>query len=347
MHDQASNMSESKEVAWIDKLIAGFKSPENRLNKPHESDSELISLPGNKHLLAVSTDTIFEEIQSGLYRDPFQIGWMTVTVNVSDLAAVGASPVGILLSEGIPKTLDPDFIERMQEGIARASEVYGIPILGGDTNQTNELYMGGTALGHIEDACYMKRSGCKPGDSLFTTAKAGIGSCCSFSLINNSYECTYLPKARVQEGMMIRNYSDACIDTSDGLIAGIDQLIRSSKIGIDLQVSPRDILCEDALAISERYNLPDWIFLNGPHGDFELLFSVSDAKTDEFKAYAGSNKLEVIYLGKVLEHQGLFVNGNESCDTGLLRNLFDDAGSDPEEYLKKLLNTQSPWKLNY
>ncbi len=344
MLNHSLNITKCNEISFINNLIKGFKPPANRLNSPHDSDSEIIKLPGYNKLLAITTDTIFEELQMGLYKDPFQIGWMSVTVNVSDLAAVGASPIGILITEGIPKSLKPKFIDKIQEGIKAASDEYKIPILGGDTNQTKDLFIGGTALGSINKNKYMKRSGCKPGDHLFTTAKAGIGSVCSFSLINSKYCNHYLPKARITEGNAINDFSDACIDTSDGLIAGLDQLIRSSNIGIELQVDPEQILCDEALKISKEYNLPNWIFLNGPHGDFELIFTISEDKLTEFIAFKNAHKIEVHFLGRIIKKQGLYINGISFCNTGLLRNLFDNSGSDPNIYFNNLLNTETPWK---
>lgn len=346
MRSHSTNISECKELTFIDSLIKGFSPPENRLNSPHESDSEIIRLPGYNKLLAVTTDTIYEELQTGLYEDPFQVGWMSVTVNVSDLAAVGASPIGILMTEGIPKSLSPKFIDKIQQGIIAASDEYKIPILGGDTNQTNELYMGGTALGLIHNDKYMKRSGCKPGDHIFTTAKAGIGTVCSFSLIDKNFINHYLPKARITEGITINNFSKACIDTSDGLIAGLDQLIRSSNVGIDLQVNPEEILCPEALSLSEKHNLPNWIFLNGPHGDFELIFAISKEKLDSFYAFKNENNFKIVYLGKVIEKRGLYINGNKLCNTGLLRSLFDNANGDPQTYLNYLLNIETPWTMS-
>jgi thiamine-monophosphate kinase len=74
----------------INKLLSDFRRSPHQLNKPHESDAEIIKL--NDALLAITTDSISEEILTGLYDDPYIIGWMIVTVNMSDLAAVGSSP---------------------------------------------------------------------------------------------------------------------------------------------------------------------------------------------------------------------------------------------------------------
>ena len=89
----------------INNLISEFERSPLQLNKPHESDSEIVLLNENTKI-AVTTDSISEEISTGFYDDPYLIGWMIVTVNMSDLAAVGATPIGILISEIIPKDFD-------------------------------------------------------------------------------------------------------------------------------------------------------------------------------------------------------------------------------------------------
>jgi len=96
-------LNEILENKIINNLIAGFERSPNQLNHPHESDAEIIQLGNIK--LAITTDSISEEISTGLYDDPYLIGWMIVTVNISDLAAVGAIPIGILISEIIPDIL--------------------------------------------------------------------------------------------------------------------------------------------------------------------------------------------------------------------------------------------------
>ena len=96
-------LNEILENKIINSLISGFERSPHQLNYPHESDAEIIQLNDNTKL-AITTDSISEEISTGLYDDPYLIGWMIVTVNISDLAAVGATPIGILISEIIPKT---------------------------------------------------------------------------------------------------------------------------------------------------------------------------------------------------------------------------------------------------
>ena len=98
------------------------RSPEQR-NQLLESDAELIRMADGS-TLALTTDCIAEEIQTGLYSDPEHIGWMTVAVNMSDLAAVGARPLGLLLSESLPPGFPSEKLIALQNGIAADADFY-------------------------------------------------------------------------------------------------------------------------------------------------------------------------------------------------------------------------------
>lgn len=108
-----------RELAMIESLTRHFARSPRQLNGLQESDAELIRL-GNELILAMTTDTIAEEIRAGLYADPWLAGWMTVMANFSDIAAVGAEPLGIVIAKTFPTGMDPTALSRIQEGIQDA-----------------------------------------------------------------------------------------------------------------------------------------------------------------------------------------------------------------------------------
>ena len=114
-------MEKAFEIDFISKIAEKFRRSPLQRNKIHQTDAEIIDLNnGFGKYLAVTTDTISEEIKFGLYDDPFLIGWMTVMVNMSDIAAVGAVPIGILISESFTSEMDQEYIAKIQEGIEAA-----------------------------------------------------------------------------------------------------------------------------------------------------------------------------------------------------------------------------------
>ncbi len=84
------HMNEIRENALIEGLVKGFPRSPLQQNRPHQADAELVHLPGTDALLALTTDSVVEEVESGLYTDPYLIGWMTVVVN-GQRRVVGAS----------------------------------------------------------------------------------------------------------------------------------------------------------------------------------------------------------------------------------------------------------------
>lgn len=138
------------ENSFLKQLAGNFSRSPIQLNKLLESDAELVRLDESK-VLAITADTIVEEISSGLYTNPKQIGWMTVMVNLSDMAAVGARVLGLLLAQSLPDDYSDEHLLKIQEGIEAACQETQTFILGGDTNQSGEMQMGGTAVGVIED----------------------------------------------------------------------------------------------------------------------------------------------------------------------------------------------------
>ena len=160
----------------IERLARGFARSPDQLNRTRESDAELIRLPGTDVVLALTTDGVVEEIEAGLYRDPYLVGWMTVMVNASDLAAVGAEPLGLLLNQTLTLDLDDDYLDRLQSGIHEACKACRLHVLGGDVNFSSRPQMSATALGLIRDGRPLTRVGCRPGDRLFASAQLGLGS---------------------------------------------------------------------------------------------------------------------------------------------------------------------------
>ena len=174
-------------------------------NALHESDAELIKLPGTNITLAITMDSIVEEIEAGLYTDPYLIGWMTVMVNASDLAAVGAEPLGILINETLLSDNNDNFNSKLQRGIEDACCECNMHILGGDINFSTRMEMTGCALGFIKEDQPMTRLGCEPGDYLFISDKPGMGSAFALKQLQNNdlleqTALTYQPKSHLQEG---------------------------------------------------------------------------------------------------------------------------------------------------
>jgi thiamine-monophosphate kinase len=325
----------------INKLIESFERSPAQLNKPHESDAEIIQLNDNTKL-AITTDSISEEISTGLYDDPYMIGWMIVTVNMSDLAAVGASPLGILVSEIIPKNFGDEKVTELQKGISDACRVYNTFVLGGDTNEGEKLVLTGTAIGIIKNGKPLTRIGCKIGDILFSSGKLGSGNAFAISkLVSQTHSyINYKPFAQIKNSNVINKYASCCMDTSDGFISTVDQLTRLNNVGFEIGSNWLNAFDDTALRYVNNLNIPAWLLLAGQHGEFELIFTIPQDLKDSFLEESLNSGFEPVELGKVIPEKEVKINiyGNLTpINTTMIRNLPVEANGDINHYLKVLL----------
>ena len=203
----------------------------------------------------------------------FDMGFKAVTVNVSDLAAMGAEPLGFLLAIALPKDLDIDSFKEIFDGVLKACDYYEIPLIGGDTNESSEIIITGTALG-LTDKPIMKDTYQK-GDLIAVTGNIGLAAL-GFELddINTTYvKHSLKPKARIKEGILLRDFATSATDITDGLASELYE-IKKDDYGF--------MIYEEMLGISDEYkalasnlNL-DYLDLILHIGeDFELLFTIS------------------------------------------------------------------------
>ena len=203
----------------------------------------------------------------------FDMGFKAVTVNVSDIAAMGANPLGFLLSIAIPKDLELDSFKEIIDGVLKACEFYSIPLIGGDTNEASEIIISGTALGLCERP--LMKDSYNKGDLIAITGDIGL-SALGFKLdvLDNVYVKKALkPQARVKEGIILKDFATSATDITDGLAS---ELYEIKKDGFGFMIY------EEMLEISDEYkNMAneldlDYLDLILHVGeDFELLFTIS------------------------------------------------------------------------
>lgn len=338
-----------REIELVERLTGALPRSRDQVNGRHHSDAELVRLPPGERLLAITTDAISEEIETGLYEDPHLIGWMAVAAAASDLAAVGAEPLGVLLSESLPVDVTTEFERALQQGIADACAATGLAVLGGDTNRSRHLHVGATAVGSVPAREALTRRGVRPGDALFASGRLGAGGAYALArLVGSRFggppsdgpsAVPFRPRPRLREGRLLRRFGSACMDSSDGLIPTLDELIRLNGVGFDLQAEPDEVLEAGARALARRAGLPGWMLLAGPHGEFELIFTVPAARIEAFLEAARGIGWCPIRLGHAVgaPRLRLPIGGRvRALDTTAVRDLFDEAGGDPAAYLAAL-----------
>ncbi len=311
----------------------------DQANAMHESDAELVPLPGTDRLLALTTDTLAEEIALGFYTDPETIGWMAATMSLSDLAAVGAEPVGVLAAVTLPRGATPEYQAQLAAGLDGSCREAGTWILGGDTNAGSDASVTTTAFGLVESARALRRTGCGAGEVVYASGPLGAGAVVAARAISGQAGKPFRPRARVAESRLLAGFASACMDTSDGLVATLDQLSRLNGIGFEIAAPLPRLLDAGALETCRALGLDPLVALAQPHGEFELIWTVRAENEDRFLRHARAQAFEPLLVGRTIPDPGVRISGEPPrvLDTARIRNLTDEVGSDPRRYVPALV----------
>lgn len=235
------------------------------------ADDTAITQLNNLNLIS-TCDMLIESRHFPENMSYFDMGFKAVTVNVSDLAAMGADPLSFLLSIAVNKDLEVANFKEIIKGVIDACEYYNIPLIGGDTNEASEIIISGTALGLCDNP--LMKNTAKNGDLICLTDKVGLAAL-GFELSgDNIYTNKVLrPLARLKEGKIIKDANaSSATDITDGLASELYEM-KPESLGF--------MIYEDRLEISEEFkeissglnlNYLDLILYVGE--DFELLFTI-------------------------------------------------------------------------
>jgi thiamine-monophosphate kinase len=277
--------------------------------KSLSDDAALIDF-GENYLVATS-DLLIKSAHFPDEMSAEQIGNKIVTVNVSDLAAMGAETLGIIISLAMPPDLTISEFDQLVEGILQACQKYNMALIGGDTNQSDELTLSGTCLGIVEKDKVLMKSGAVEGDVVAVTGPLGLaaaglevlfGDETNLKDINPNTKAKVIkhalqPEAPLDKGLLLAKTGaiTSATDISDGLLSEIGEIIDSSesRVGITLYEEFLPIppeVCE--ISKIRGKNALDMALTYGE--DFELLLTVSKYRFDEIK-----DQIDIIKIGVV------------------------------------------------
>ncbi len=340
-------MDEMIENRMVNQWVKGFTRPANRVNAAHEADAELVEMPGcPDSYLAVTIDTVAEEIAEGIYRNPFTAGWVAIIASLSDLSAVGADPLGLVVAVTLDQSKGAEFQAGLARGMEAACRAGGTAILGGDTNFGDRTVLTGCALGLVPKRRVLTRRGCSAGDIVYASGPFGTGNALGLArlagLPDEAFrEELYRPAPRIAEGRLVREYATCCMDSSDGLLATLDQLMRINNVGFRIECDWQKVLATPALELGRRTGTPGWAFVAAPHGEFELVATVPSSRAQEFQAAATAQGKQFLRLGTVQEEPVItlvFPSGRAvDVDLAPFRNLLFEVGGDLKRFQTEFL----------
>ncbi len=285
--------SEREIISRISEILGGV-----------ENDDCAVVDAGERYLVA-TTDMLHSKTDFPDIMNPWQMGWMTVAVNLSDIAAMGAQPAGVLIAAGLPPEADLYFIDELFSGFGDCAAYYGTAIIGGDTDRHDELTITAAALGFVEKDLVLRRRGAKPGDLLCTTGELG-GAGGGLWAWQNSLESDLItkllePEPRLDEGRALARSRavTAMMDNSDGLALSLSDLAQTSQVGF--------VVREEALPVAA--GLVEMVgtekareIVMSAGGDFELVFTVRPGELD-----AARRACALTVIGEVVEEEGIWI----------------------------------------
>lgn len=238
-------------------------------------DCALLSIPTG-HELAITTDTMVENVHFFPDANPAQLGHKLLAVNLSDLAAMGAQPFAVTLALTLPQVSE-NWLREFSTGFLKLAREFNVDLIGGDTTK-GTLTLTVQAMGLVPTGEALKRSTAKRGDLIFITdllGEAGLGLKIKqgFAQTNeNALRRFHAPIPRIQTGLALRGIASACIDISDGLVSDLGHILRQSGVGatLDYEKLPLSNAVKNYTVQTGDWQMP---LISGD--DYELCFTVA------------------------------------------------------------------------
>ena len=285
---------------------------------------------GNRRLLIVKTDMIGKKTHIPPKMTYFQMGRKAVVVNMSDLAAKGAEPLGLVFSVGLPSDISIEEIEAIAKGMGTAAKEYHTCIIGGDTNRTDDVILAGMALGVTTKDKILLRSGAQENDIVAVTGCIGGAAIGLYALLHDleikQSLLKYIlePRARLAESLSLANMKllSSAGDISDGLALELHKTSDASNKGMLIEESQLPI-DEDIkeFALTNGLNLIDMTLHVGE--DFELLYTLPPKNWDKVKRQCEAMDLKITNIGRVTADHKIQMKTREGNIVPIKRKGFD------------------------
>jgi len=262
-------------------------------------------------MLLATTDSLVEGVHFTLKVTTWrELGWKALSVNLSDIAAMGGIPKYAMISLGVPRDTDAENISRLYQGILELAQAFDVDIIGGDTVASPVMMINITLIGVVPGGQdILTRKAAVPGDQVAVTGHLGASSA-GLAMLNREIEFNYhiakalreahlKPSPRVAEGQALARCGvKACIDLSDGLMGDLEKLCKSSGVGARVFID--HIPCHPATVESFEDAAVTFALTGGE--DYELLFT---AKASVIEGVREAVSCPVTVIGEVVKGRGI------------------------------------------
>lgn len=274
------------------------------------NDAAVFGVPADQELV-VTTDGMVAEVHFLSTDPPADIAAKLLRVNLSDLAAMAATPLAYTLVTALPKGLGDDWLAAFAAGLEADQTRYGIGLAGGDSVSTSgPISLTVTAFGLVPKGQGLPRSGGRPGDRVFVTgtigdAALGLGVAFGSLKAGNEAERDALlerlrrPEPRLSVGQGLRGLATAALDVSDGLIADLAHIAEESGCRAEVDVTRVPVSAAARSVLSAGAASIETLITGGD--DYELLFTAPAVKAGEIAALAAATDVSITEIGRLTD----------------------------------------------
>lgn len=278
------------------------------------TDDAAFVTPPPGHDLVLKTDAIIGGVHFFPEDDASAVAQKALRVNLSDLAAKGAKPLGFLVSLALPQGIGDTWLGRFASGLRADADAYQCPLFGGDTDRTpGPVTVSVAMFGSVPHGTMVRRAGAKPGDRVFVSGTIGDaalglvlrkGAAWTLSEPQRAHLLSryLLPQPRNALAEAVRTHASASMDVSDGLAGDLTKLARVS--GVAAQIDAARVPLSDAAraAVAADPAMLEVALTGGD--DFEIVCAVPPAQADSFRAAARAAQVPVTDIGAVAAGEG-------------------------------------------
>lgn len=271
-------------------------------------DAAIISVPAN-HWLSITTDTLISNVHFPAQTPPQAIGYKSLAVNLSDLAAMGAHASWVTLALTLPQP-DEAWIKAFCEGFFTLTDQFNVQLIGGDLTK-GPLSITVQAMGLLPQGMGLLRKNAKPGDLIYVTGTLGDAGAALRNLQVNlgisevfsafiRHRLDY-PTPRLKEGEALLPIAHAAIDVSDGLIADLGHILEASKVGAKINVDHLPL--SEALQTLNKEQALAYALTSGD--DYELCFTIPAEKRVQLESTFSTLSTQITCIGEITQQLGL------------------------------------------
>ncbi len=269
------------------------------------------------HRLVVTSDALVSGVHFTPQAPPDTVAAKALRVNLSDLAAMGARPLGYTLAAALPRDVTPSWLEAFSRSLAADQKSFGIVLIGGDTVVTpGPMTLTICALGLVPEGRELRRSGARPGDRVYVSGTIGDAALGLMAVkgqlpgLGESLDAElrdryHRPRPRIALGLKLLGIANAAIDISDGLVADLGHVCAASGVAatIDATRIPLSTAAQTVTAADDTFLSA---ILSGGD-DYELLFSAPPTAAAVIDKISADLKLSLTPIGEIGEGEGVRV----------------------------------------